>query len=95
MSDQRCGTCRLFEPARNPKTGRVRPTEPGQCTWQPPEWPVMAASYYTHQRGGIRSPSWPTKHDMYRYNGTNCKTWAPKKRAKAADRQVPLIAAQE
>lgn len=92
MTDQRCGTCRLFEPTRNPETGRVRPTEPGQCTWQPPEWPVMAASYSRMQWSGPPAPDWPTKHRMFTHDGASCKTWAAKKRAKAADRQASLIA---
>lgn len=35
MSDQRCGTCRHFRPAKGP-TGRVRPSEPGTCGWMHP-----------------------------------------------------------
>ena len=93
MENKRCCTCRHFSPARNPDTGRARTSEPGTCTWQPPAFPVMAASYAVPQWGtAVRMPNWPTKHGMYRYNGENCEVWEAKKPAKPQDRQVPLIA---
>ena len=35
MIEQTCGTCRHYEPHRDPVTKRIRPSMPGACGWRP------------------------------------------------------------
>lgn len=46
-----CGDCKLFKPARGP-TGRVRPSEAGECTWtiDRSKWPMWTKDTHLYSR---------------------------------------------
>jgi hypothetical protein len=79
MADQRCGTCRYYAPTRNPVTGRVLTSEPGQCEWLPQSWPVLSEAFNRPQWGRQPpAPEWPIKLRVTSHHGANCKTWEKK-----------------
>ena len=47
----RCGDCKHYAFARNPKTNRPLPSMDGNCTY-PVEWPVLPKAFLAHELGG-------------------------------------------
>lgn len=53
-----CGTCKHYEPTRNPETGRVLRSERGHCRY-PVKWPELPAAYSFNPLGARPSVNWP------------------------------------
>lgn len=77
MSDQSCGNCIYFQPARNENTGRVCPSRPGECTWRPPD--IVFPESYTGDGTYWRPDESPIRkyphYDMLATHGAKCKCW--------------------
>lgn len=73
-----CGTCLTWEPARNPKTGRVLPSEGGECTYMV-DWSQMPACYRSRFIGDLA----PRRHLM-RSESSNCPCWQPNEKTRHA-----------
>lgn len=69
-----CGTCRHYRPKRNSETGRILPSYPGACAWNPPTYDMPLAV--------IRAIG-PFPPIVYRVavrkdtDATSCKCWTP------------------
>lgn len=84
MTDIRCGTCRHYDPSRNPETGRIRPSEGGRCWWVHPaqDDPLPSCMRDVWRRG--EEPRLGHKLALGRtrctaHTGTDCKCWEGKK----------------
>lgn len=86
MIDHRCGTCRHYQPTRNPDTGRVLPSQAGKCTY-PVEWPELPICFRAQAWGN--EPRWPSRNEVWPGKLANgCAFWETKtvqKRNEAAD----------
>lgn len=51
MTEKICGTCKHYEPTRNPDTGRVLPSKHGACGFVV-VWPVLPLAYSINAWGG-------------------------------------------
>ena len=71
MTDRRCGTCRHYLPARNPDTGRVLPSQAGECRYEV-QWPVLPMCYSST----YASPQLPRRSDVWTYSwAERCQMW--------------------
>jgi len=68
---QCCKNCKFYNPERNPDTGRVLPSQGGQCKYVV-EWPKLPDSMLQWRKNTVmwRSKMWP-------YNGENCSVFEP------------------
>ncbi len=74
-----CGNCKHYEPARNPETGRLLPSQAGQCTYQV-VWPETPTSYDVMDKWGrCGSFSPPLPQSVRSDDGSRCKMFEDKK----------------
>ena len=87
-----CGTCRFYQPARNPDTGRVLPSQPGECGYEVvmPAMPFSMFVWDTARFGRKVRPSRPMKAHVRPGDGAECECWAAKAKpnAKLASAEV-------
>ncbi len=93
MTDRSCKTCTHYRPTRSADTGRVLPSQPGACAWEPPPWPVLSAAYSSPAvLRHWRQIDWPRKYAVWPVDGSDCRTWqaAARKATKAQTILLPL-----
>ena len=88
-----CGTCHYYQPARNPKTGRLLPSQPGDCRYEV-VMPAIPYSMYVWDLARHWSRVRPSLRKIHvgRDDGANCECWAAKAKPaiKSAAVQVEL-----
>jgi len=73
----RCKECKYFEPKRNPKTGRVLPTQDGRCTYTV-VYPVLPKSYLVYDVRHRRNVAdLPHANAISGEDTDECVTFAP------------------
>lgn len=76
--EQRCGTCRHYQPTRNPDTGRVLTSKAGSCGYEV-RWPELPMCYCDSP---WNTPRWPEKHRVWPgEDATKCAMWEQNKEA--------------
>lgn len=85
--EQRCGTCRHYQPTRNPDTWRVLPSKAGKCGYEV-EWPDLPICYWSTTYS--RLVSWPEKFPVWPgTDAKDCLFWTEARR-KPKQEELPL-----
>lgn len=92
----RCGDCKHFERARNPKTGRVLPSVLiGECTY-PVVWPELPKSFDPLFYGWAKTIQYPRRNPVSIDNKSECKMFDAKhEKPKRQVQPVPTFRADE
>lgn len=63
--ERKCGNCRWFVPVRNPKTGRIRPSQAGACSYVVvfPLIPMCYPSVASILPHALKAGMWPDSGD--------------------------------
>ena len=70
----RCGDCKHYAAARNPKTNRPLPSRDGNCTY-PVEWPVLPKAFLPDRwnyYGSMRRFQFPERSDVRKDDTEQC-----------------------
>lgn len=78
-----CGTCKHYEPERNPETGRLLPSLQGRCVYEV-KWQDLPECFSVADLAGKSMIERPYRHGMWRFQGEHCKMWEQKKKNQRA-----------
>lgn len=88
----RCGDCKHYQPARNPKTNRPLPSQDGECSY-PVEWPKLPKAFLPdpwHCYGNSRCVQYPQRRPVWKDNREPCELFEARQATTKAAVQMAL-----